>query len=61
MTAIANQLGLNYLRDRWRGVNSLENQDLVKRHKDASEPSDGPRALRRAAIDREKLNDGLEQ
>jgi glycosidase len=29
LTRVADQLGLNYLRDRWRGVNSLENHDLV--------------------------------
>ncbi len=37
MTALANQLGLNYLQARWRGVNSLENHDLVMRPKDASD------------------------
>jgi 1,4-alpha-glucan branching enzyme len=37
MTAIANQLGLDYFRDRWRGVNSLENQDLVMQPKDATD------------------------
>lgn len=34
MTRVAEQLGLNYLRDRWRGVNSLENHDLVMQPKD---------------------------
>ena len=34
MTRVADQLGLHYLRDRWRGVNSLENHDLVMQPKD---------------------------
>ena len=37
MTSIAGQLGLDYLRNRWRGVNSLENHDLVAQPKDASD------------------------
>jgi 1,4-alpha-glucan branching enzyme len=37
MTRVADQLGLGYLRDRWRGVNSLENHDLVMRPKDAND------------------------
>lgn len=35
MTELLNQLGLDYLRERWRGVNSLENHDLVLQPKDA--------------------------
>jgi 1,4-alpha-glucan branching enzyme len=34
MTQLAGQLGLDYLRARWRGVNSLENHDLVMQPKD---------------------------
>jgi 1,4-alpha-glucan branching enzyme len=37
MTALANQLGLDYLRDRWRGVQSLENHDLVMQPKDSND------------------------
>jgi len=33
MGALLSQLGLDYLRARWRGVNSLENHDLVLRPK----------------------------
>lgn len=29
VTRVADSLGIGYLRDRWRGVNSLENHDLV--------------------------------
>jgi 1,4-alpha-glucan branching enzyme len=43
MTAIADQVGLTYLGDRWRGVNSLENQDLVMQPKDASDHNRMPR------------------
>ena len=35
--ASASQLGLDYLRDRWRGVNSIENHDLVMSPKDAQD------------------------
>jgi 1,4-alpha-glucan branching enzyme len=34
---VADQLSLDYLRNRWRGVNSLENHDLVMRPKDAQD------------------------
>jgi len=34
---LLNQLGLEYLRARWRGVNSLENHDLVMQPKDDSD------------------------
>jgi 1,4-alpha-glucan branching enzyme len=37
MGRIGEQLALDYLRDRWRGVNSLENHDLVMRPKDAQD------------------------
>jgi 1,4-alpha-glucan branching enzyme len=37
MKALAEQLSLSYLRDRWRGVNSLENHDLVLRPKSADD------------------------
>jgi 1,4-alpha-glucan branching enzyme len=37
LTRLADQLGLDYLRDRWRGVNSLENHDLVMRPKSADD------------------------
>jgi 1,4-alpha-glucan branching enzyme len=35
--AVAGTLGIDYLRDRWRGVNSLENHDLVMQPKDAGD------------------------
>jgi 1,4-alpha-glucan branching enzyme len=34
---VEGQLGIAYLRNRWRGVNSLENHDLVMQPKDASD------------------------
>jgi 1,4-alpha-glucan branching enzyme len=34
---VAEQLPLDYLRNRWRGVNSLENHDLVMRAKDVQD------------------------
>jgi 1,4-alpha-glucan branching enzyme len=37
MTNVANQLGIDYLRNRWRGVNSLENHDLVMQPKDSND------------------------
>lgn len=37
LASLADQLGLDYLRARWRGVNSLENHDLVMRPKDAND------------------------
>jgi 1,4-alpha-glucan branching enzyme len=43
MTRVADQLGLNYLRDRWRGVNSLENHDLVVHPKDRNDYNRMPR------------------
>jgi 1,4-alpha-glucan branching enzyme len=33
MTLVASQLGLDYLPNRWRGINSLENHDLVMQPK----------------------------
>src|SRR4029079_13327801 len=47
-TRIAEQLSLDYLRDRWRGVNSLENHDLVMRPKDANDQNRMPRIARLA-------------
>jgi 1,4-alpha-glucan branching enzyme len=46
MTRIAAQLGLDYLRDRWRGVNSLENHDLVMQPKDGTDTNRMPRIPR---------------
>jgi 1,4-alpha-glucan branching enzyme len=46
MTRVADQLGLNYLRDRWRGVNSLENHDLVMQPKDHNDHNRMPRIPR---------------
>jgi 1,4-alpha-glucan branching enzyme len=46
MTRIAGQLGLDYLRDRWRGVNSLENHDLVMQPKDDRDRNRMPRIPR---------------
>lgn len=46
--AVADSLGLNYLRDRWRGVNSLENHDLVMQPKSASEDNRMDRIARAA-------------
>ena len=43
MTALAAEAGLHYLRDRWRGVNSIENHDLVMLAKDASDHNRMPR------------------
>jgi 1,4-alpha-glucan branching enzyme len=43
------QLGLAYLRDRWRGVNSLENHDLVLQPKDANDHDRLERIARVAA------------
>jgi 1,4-alpha-glucan branching enzyme len=37
LTQVAEQLGLDYLRNRWRGVNSLENHDLVLQPKDQND------------------------
>jgi len=37
MTRLAEQLGIDYLRNRWRGVNSLENHDLVMQPKDPND------------------------
>src|ERR1019366_6241764 len=34
MSRVADQLGLDYFTARWRGVNSLENHDLVMQPKD---------------------------
>jgi len=48
MTRIADQLSLSYLRDRWRGVNSLENHDLVMQPKDANDHNRMPRMPRLA-------------
>ena len=46
MTRLASQLGLDYLRDRWRGVNSLENHDLVMQPKDSTDHNRMPRIPR---------------
>ncbi len=43
MTRVADQLGSSYLRDRWRGVNSLENHDLVMQPKDLTDNNRMPR------------------
>jgi 1,4-alpha-glucan branching enzyme len=48
MARIADQLGLDYLRSRWRGVNSLENHDLVMQPKDANDHNRMPRIARLA-------------
>ena len=48
MTAVANQLGLDYLRARWRGVNSLENHDLVMQPKDQNDHNRMERLARAA-------------
>jgi 1,4-alpha-glucan branching enzyme len=37
MTRLSEQLSLDYLRNRWRGVNSFENHDLVMQPKDAND------------------------
>jgi 1,4-alpha-glucan branching enzyme len=37
MGRVLDQLGLGYLRNRWRGVNSLENHDLVMQPKDEND------------------------
>jgi 1,4-alpha-glucan branching enzyme len=37
MTRVADQIGVAYLRDRWRAVNSFENHDLVMHPKDAQD------------------------
>lgn len=37
LNALAGELGIDYLRDRWRGVNSFENHDLVMVPKDVSD------------------------
>jgi 1,4-alpha-glucan branching enzyme len=41
--ALADQLGIGYLRDRWRGVNSIENHDLVLLPKNANDHNRMPR------------------
>lgn len=43
MTSVAEQLGLGYLRARWRGVNGLENHDLVLQPKDQNDHNRMPR------------------
>lgn len=43
---LATQLGLDYLPNRWRGVNSLENHDLVLRPKDDHDHGRMPRIAR---------------
>lgn len=48
LTRLAEQLALNYLPARWRGVNSLENHDLVLQPKDSSDNSRMPRVARLA-------------
>jgi 1,4-alpha-glucan branching enzyme len=46
MTRLAEQLRLDYLRERWRGVNSLENHDLVMEPKDQNDHNRMPRIPR---------------
>lgn len=46
MTALGDALGLDYLRARWRGVNSLENHDLVLQPKDQNDHNRMPRIAR---------------
>lgn len=48
LTHVLNQLGLDYLRARWRGVNSIENHDLVMQPKGDSDRPD--RMLRIACL-----------
>jgi 1,4-alpha-glucan branching enzyme len=48
LTRVADQLALDYLPDRWRGINSLENHDLVMQPKDASDHNRMPRIARLA-------------
>jgi 1,4-alpha-glucan branching enzyme len=48
MSRVADQLSLGYLGDRWRGVNSLENHDLVMQPKDSSDHNRMPRLARLA-------------
>lgn len=48
MTRVAEQLEIGYLRDRWRGVNSLENHDLVMQPKDEHDHNRMPRIARLA-------------
>jgi 1,4-alpha-glucan branching enzyme len=45
LTSLASQLGLDYLRARWRGVNSLENHDLVMQPKDETDHERLPRMV----------------
>src|SRR6185503_7192579 len=45
LTQVASQLGLDYLRARWRGVNSLENHDLVMQPKDETDHERLPRMV----------------
>lgn len=46
LTRVADQLGLECLRERWRGVNSFENHDLVMQPKDAHDTNRMPRLAR---------------
>ena len=46
LNAVADSIGADYLRDRWRGVNSLENHDLVMQPKDAGDLNRMPRIPR---------------
>jgi 1,4-alpha-glucan branching enzyme len=48
MSRLAGQLSLAYLGDQWRGVNSLENHDLVMQPKDAGDHNRMPRIARLA-------------
>lgn len=68
LTRLADQLGLDYLRDRWRGVNSLENHDLVMRPKSAddhdrmeriSRVADGSNPRSWYAVSRSRVATGL--
>jgi 1,4-alpha-glucan branching enzyme len=48
LTRVLDAMGGEYLRDRWRGVNSLENHDLVMQPKDAHDANRMPRIARAA-------------
>jgi 1,4-alpha-glucan branching enzyme len=48
LSQVAQQMSLDYLRDHWRGVNGLENHDLVMQPKDANDHDRMPRISRLA-------------
>jgi 1,4-alpha-glucan branching enzyme len=52
LTRLSDELGLDYLRNRWRGVNSLENHDLVMQPKDSHDHNRMDRIPRVAGGDR---------